>query len=388
MNALASLIHDEIKDKGPMSLARFMELALYTPALGYYEKRQKVGREGDFFTNVSVGSLFGELLACQFAHWLQRLGSLANHHPVDMDGWQTDAPAQQGPNSYADLQIVEAGAHDGRLASDILDWLRRHRPALCSRLRYCIVEPSSGRRSWQQEDLSNQLSNVKWFPALSDLAAQGVNGIIFSNELLDAMPAHRLGWNAATGKWVEWSVGCDVGGLCWQPTSLPAALASWLPVLPPELEAVLPDGFTIEISPQASQWWEQAAGILRCGTLMTVDYGLTQQEWIQPERTGGTLRSYSKHRLSASLFDAIGRQDITAHVNFSALQNAGERAGLKTDGLIGQGRFLTRIAQLCQAEPGTLEPWTPARVRQFATLTHPEHLGERFRVLIQTRPGD
>ncbi len=379
MTPLTSLIQAEIKQTGPMSLARFMELALYTPALGYYERRRPVGRRGDYFTNVSVGSLFGELLACQFAHWLDPGGAAGSADE------RSNFSVAQRPQGFADLQILEAGAHDGRLAADILNWLARHRPALFSRLRYCIVEPSPVRRAWQQENLSKQFSNIAWFPSLADMEPRGVNGIIFSNELLDAFPAHRLGWNAAKRQWLEWHVALENGGFSWQLLALSAAGADCRPVLPAELEAVLPDKFTVEISPQAIRWWEQAADILLDGALLTCDYGLTQEEWIQPERPRGTLRSYTRHRIAASLFDNIGGQDITAHMNFSALQNAGERRGLKTEGLMRQERFLTQAAQLCQAEPATLTPWTPAQVRQFATLTHPEHLGGRFRVLIQRR---
>jgi len=360
---LATLFQDEIKRTGPISLARFMELALYAPGLGYYETRQEIGRKGDFYTSVSVGSLFGELLALQFAHWLE-------------------APRFR----CGQVQMVEAGAHNGQLAHDILTFLRHHDPALFSRLEYWIIEPSPKRQDWQMENLSKaQFKNVKWLSGIGDLAAAGVHGVVFSNELLDAMPAHRLGWNAAGRKWFEWRIACDHDRFSWERMALPEALKHWAPALPTALEEVLPDQFTFEISPQAAQWWEQAASALRQGVLMTIDYGLTQQELIVPQRTGGTLRSYSKHSPSPSIFDNIGQQDITAHINFSDLQAAGEQCGLKTRELVSQGKFLTEIVCLFQSNDILLNLGKPLRARQFATLTHPEHLGERFRVFHQIR---
>src|SRR5208283_2626300 len=127
LNALARQIHEEIKRQGPISFARFMELALYAPGLGYYERQREIGRRGDFFTSVSTGPLFGELLGFQFAQWLGRSGL------------------------FDKLQIVEAGAHEGTLAADILGWMRRRRTDLLARLEYCLIEPSPARRAWQEQ---------------------------------------------------------------------------------------------------------------------------------------------------------------------------------------------------------------------------------------------
>src|SRR2546422_2468376 len=170
MNALEEFIHQKIATAGPVSFARFMELALYHPLYGYYERRaQPVGRQGDFFTSVTVGSLFGELLGFQFVAWLKAVGP--------------------GPS-----QIVEAGAHDGRLAADILNFLKTHQPGLLERVDYWLIEPSAHRQRWQQQTLDQFAAKVRWFDSLAALPASGVRGVIFSNELLDAMPVHRLGW--------------------------------------------------------------------------------------------------------------------------------------------------------------------------------------------------
>ena len=121
------------------------------------------------------------------------------------------------------------------------------------------------------------------------------------------------------------------------------------------------------------------------GWLLTFDYGLTAEEFIRPERAQGTLRGYRDHRMSADLLACPGEQDLTAHVNFSALRTAGENVGLRTERFEPQANFLVRVAELAGREGSLFPAWSPARLRQFQTLTHPEHLGRPFRVLAQTR---
>ena len=193
---------------------------------------------------------------------------------------------------------------------------------------------------------------------------------------------------------------------------------------------VLPDGFTVETCPAAVAWWRRAAECLVQGKLVAIDYGLTDEEVFVPERREGTLRGYRGHRLSHDILADPGEQDITAHVNFGAIQRAGEAAGLSTDALLSQAQFLTPLVErllsfsrrhrdhepkrepsprpspLRRAEgdlsgadevsevlgatrfmESQIGEWTSARIRQFQTLTHPEHLGRAFRVLVQSRDG-
>jgi SAM-dependent MidA family methyltransferase len=152
-----------------------------------------------------------------------------------------------------------------------------------------------------------------------------------------------------------------------------------------ELLDVLPEGFTVEISPAAEQWWREAASVLDRGRLITLDYGLTADEFFAPERTEGTARAYFHHQSSRDLLAQAGEQDITAHVNFTAIQTAGEAAGLRTDAFLTQAQFLTAIAARIWKGGTSFGEWTPERTRQFQTLTHPEHLGRPFRVLVQSR---
>jgi SAM-dependent MidA family methyltransferase len=151
-----------------------------------------------------------------------------------------------------------------------------------------------------------------------------------------------------------------------------------------KLLEVLPDGFTTEVCPAAEEWWRLASSALECGRLAAVDYGLIAEEFFVPERIDGTTRAYHRHRSSSEVLANPGEQDITAHVNFTAIRAAGETAGLRTDTLLSQAQFLTAIAARTWKEGSSFGAWTPERTRQFQTLTHPEHLGRSFRVLVQS----
>lgn len=364
-----------------------MELALYCPECGYYEKeKDNIGRRGDFFTSVSVGSLFGELLAFQFAEWLGKEGGCAGPERASRSG-------EPRTSNQTAVKIVEAGAHDGRLAGDILRWLCQRHSELFERLEYWIVEPSARRREWQQERLADFRETVRWTPEISALGKtlQSSRAVIFSNELLDAMPQHRLIWDAHARKWFEWGVTLESGRLVWSRLADAGNQLSrftFQGVDVEKLSGVLPDGFIIEISPASERWWREAAGVLKSGKLLTIDYGLTVEECFMPELKQGTLRAYRAHHSSNDVLANPGEQDITAHVNFSSIQQVGEAEGLQTDLFVSQAKFLTSIAEQTWKQLESFGPWTTARARQFQTLTHPEHLGRPFRVLVQSRHGD
>jgi len=360
MNELSCQIEEEIRRGGPISFARFMELALYAPGLGYYERRREIGRSGDFFTSVSVGPLFGQLLASQFVQW--------------MDSAVPNVP----------IQFIEAGPHDGTLAADILEWTSRHRPDVLERLEYCLLEASPARRAWQEETLRPWLSKARWCRGIESLAEK-VTGVIFSNEFLDALPVHVLAWSASRQEWEEGFVTVRDGcfGWVWQSPSVESA--DQQPKVPGALAEVIPDGFRIEVCPTAAHWWRGAAAKLKQGKLMTIDYGFVAQEQFQPARVQGTLRSFTRHHVGIDVLNNPGEQDLTAHVNFTALTCAGESAGLQTASLARQSKFLTEVFAGARLTPGIFEPWDEKQTRQFQTLTHPEHLGQKFLVLIQTR---
>jgi SAM-dependent MidA family methyltransferase len=360
VNKLFEIIRFETAQLGVLSFARFMELALYCPNYGYYEtQKDNPGRRGDFYTSVSAGELFGQLLAFQFAEWLEEIKTL-NSQP-------------------STLNLIEAGAHDGKLAGDILNWLQLHRPKLFEQTEYLIIEPSARRREWQKETLKNFMPRVRLLSRFNDSTIQRFNGIIFSNELLDAFPVHRFGWDAKNKKWFEWGVAVEGGKFVWAKIQNPQSA-----IRNPQSEVVLPDNYTIETSPAAENWWRDAAKVLDRGRLLTFDYGLTADELFSPSRTRGTLRAYFRHHTGDDILADVGEQDLTAHVNFSAIQKAGEEAGLKTESFSTQEQFLTQIFRKTLGDK-TIGEWNSRLTRQFQTLTHPEHLGRAFRVLVQSR---
>lgn len=362
MDKVLEKIVAEISAAGIMPFRRFMELALYCPVYGYYEREEdKIGREGDFYTSVSVGPLFGELLAWQFAEWLE---------PIN-----------------GSVDLVEAGSHRGDWARDILIWLAKHRPNLLARLKYHILEPSPRRAAWQRERLADFSGQIHWATGWADSALQsggeGFHGVIFANELLDALPVYRLGWDAERQNWFEWGVALEGDQLVWARMAEP--MDAFLPESWQEIRQSLPHDYTIEVCPAATAWWGEAAARLAEGKLLTFDYGLTTDEWFRPDRKEGTLRAYHRHVLNPDVLAYPGQQDITCHVDFSALQRQGELAGLKTEALVTQEQFLIRMAEKIWVEGSSFGEWTAAHTRQFRTLTHPQFLGRAFRVLIQSR---
>lgn len=378
MTEISKILRNEVKRQGVIPFAEFMRLALYCPNYGYYEQGpDRIGRAGDFYTSVTVGGLFGALLAFQCAEWLQEL------------------PAKP-------LQIVEVGAHEGQLAADILSWLPQMRPKLAASLEYWIIEPSPRRQAWQKAKLEKFADRVRWF---EHFPAQ-VRGIVLSNELLDAMPVRRFSWDAAKAYWFEWGVALEAnthaartGGeegesvesaFSWKkmsphPQEYAAALTEAGLEFPPDLLAALPDGFTIDIAPEAGEWWGKAALALERGRLLTIDYGFRAEQFLAAERTGGTLRAYRHHHAHSDVLAQPGEQDLTAHVNFTQLERAGEKAGLSTELFLSQERFLSRIAARAWQKDSGFGEWTAARTRQFQVLAHPEHLGRPFSVLVQGR---
>lgn len=369
MQPLSKIIADEIRQRGPISMARFMELALYCPVYGYYERdAETVGRAGDFQTSVCVGPLFGELLAARAAAWLDQLREHAS----------------------GALRVVEAGAHEGALAGDCLAWFHQHRPDLLDLLCYHILEPSPRRQQRQRARLQGFLPCLRWHAGWDPLqqATGGVCGVIVSNELLDAQPVHRFGWDCARAAWFEWQVGHGAHGFQAVRSNVPADgafLAELNERVPPEVRQWLPDGYVVELSPSAEQWWRSAAGALRAGWLLTFDYGGDDHTARLSERTNGTLRGYRNHRVVDDVLANPGTQDLTAHVHFGRIRRMGESAGLTTEFFGEQGRFLTQCLADAQKKNPAAVSLNASRLRQFKTLIHPDHFGRSFRVLVQSR---
>lgn len=328
---LVTIIHEAIAAAGGrITFARFMELALYHPQHGYYTRGQpRIGRQGDFFTSVSVGGLFGKILARQFALWRAELGD------------------------PAEFQVIEYGGHDGRLRADVL--------AAAPDLDYRLVE-------------------------VGDDLPHAVTGCVFSNELLDALPVHRV--VVRQKRWQEiYVVGTQDGpgfAETTGPLSTPA-LAAALADLPVEHM----EGYRTEINLRALDWLAAVAARLRRGYLLTFDYGFERAEYFAPHRPTGHLQCYHRHRRHNNPYIHVGDQDLTAHVEFSSLIERGRELGLETVAFTDQAHFLLEAGQPIIAEIVARTAGHISKERQaIHQLIHPGLMGRVFRVLVQRRAAE
>lgn len=346
---LPDLLRAAIDRRGPLPFRDFMEQALYHPEHGYYSSgRAAIGRDGDFFTSVSVGPLFGALLARQFEEMWQRL----------------DCPEC--------FTIVEQGAHSGDFARDVISHLHLHSPTLHERLRYILVEPSPRARAVQRTTLGAFAADAEWVDAPDKLPA--FTGVHFSNELLDAFPVHLL--KRVGTAWLERHV-------AWRDEAF--AFVD-LPLSSPEIRTVaaalpeLPDGYVTEINPAALTWIDSLAAKLERGYLLAIDYGFPRDEYYRPERTDGTLAAYAAHRREPNPLARPGEIDLTAHIDFTTLAERAEHAGLRLAGFTDQHHFIVGLIRLHFSDT---EP-TPERqkeLRALQTLMHPTLMGRSFKVL-------
>jgi SAM-dependent MidA family methyltransferase len=187
-------------------------------------------------------------------------------------------------------------------------------------------------------------------------------------------------WDAPHKQWMEWRVAVEKENLVWVQGELSSECRDFVPELSNDLADVLPNKFTTEISPAAINWWKRTAKSLEKGRLVAIDYGLMNEEFFRPDRSNGTARAYYKHRLCDDLLDHPGEQVLTTHVNWTAIQKAGEDAGLETELFCSQEQFLMNIVKGAASEN-----WSAENIKQLKTLTHPGFLGRAFRVLVQKR---
>ncbi len=352
---LTELIRAEIaRGGGAISYARFMELALYAPELGYYSAgKHKFGAAGDFVTAPELGPVFARCLARQCG---QILATLANG------------------------DILEVGAGSGALALQLLLELERLRQLP---EHYLILEISSTLRARQQALFAGQaahlLERVQW---LDRLPSAGFRGMVLGNELLDAMPVERFRVGAQGV--VQMQVGWGDNGFVWREAPANAALCTRVAGLD------LPEGYVSEIGLAAEGWVRSVADILEQGVLLLVDYGFPRREFYHPQRATGTLMCHYRHRAHTDPLTHVGLQDITAHVDFTAIAEAGTDSRLGLLGYSSQAQFLLGCGldelamQSDQSDARAYLQFT----NEVKKLTLPHEMGELFKVIALGRGID
>jgi SAM-dependent MidA family methyltransferase len=346
--AVATYLHEQIAAAGgALPFDRFMELALYAPGLGYYVAgSRKFGAAGDFVTAPEISPLFGRALARQCAQVLAETGG----------------------------DILEFGAGTGTMAADILQQLAADG---CLPDRYLILELSPELRVRQRDTLHARLGElaerVEWLDGLPD----GFRGVMLGNEVLDAMPVQRF---RLTAEGVEEAfVIADGEGFAWQ--WRPAASAG-LDAAVAGLRDALPAGYVSEINLRLWPWMTAVAQALHRGALLLIDYGYSGAEYYHPERDGGTLICHFRHRAHDDALALPGLQDITANVDFSALAQAGQAAGLTLAGYSTQAHFLIGCGLdelLADSDPASSAYLD--QLQGIKQLTLPSAMGERFKAI-------
>lgn len=380
-SGLVGAIAREIAASGPLTFARFMELALYHEPFGYYMRRpedesagsaeppcedrigpdrvceDRIGWNGDFYTSSDVHPVMGQALARQAHQVDERLG-----HPDP-------------------FTVLEMGAGKGFLARDFLAAAEGLPGSFFERLRYTIIERSPAMRASQERQLARWTqgrSRTAWLAGLDELADGSLVGLLLSNELVDAFPVHRV--TMERGQPRELYVAWEDGRFVEQTGPLSTdALQRYLQRLA-SIDVALADGMTTEINLQALDWMREVGRVLGRGLVLTIDYGHTAQDYYGAGRRRGTLLCYYHQMASEDPYVRVGLQDMTAHVDFSSLATAGEEAGLQVTGFTNQLSFLMGLGVeqiLDRMEPGS---------KDFQSVVHllrPDGMGRTFKILAQ-----
>lgn len=352
MTSIESVIEKRIADAGPLTVAEYMDLALYHPSLGYYATRaQRSGRAGDFYTSVDAGPLFGACLAQYLARRYR------------------ESPSPKIRNSPTHFDLVDAGAGNGRLARDILDTAAREFPDFYGAIRLHLVERSPAARDAQREVLG---------PHRETLVSAGcaipreIHGAVIANELLDALPCHLV--EMTPNGLREVYVAAGLTPLVGPPST-------------PEIEAhlsrvgaALEPGWRAEVNLNATRWVADAAAALRAGDLLIFDYGYEAAELCSAARSSGTLARYSNHRLDDRWLEGPGDADLTSHVDFTAIRMAGKAAGLHVTRFVDQTSFLLSAGLVDRLATGRRLEDVRQRL-QGRTLVAPPGLGGTIKVM-------
>jgi SAM-dependent MidA family methyltransferase len=336
-NIIANQIADEPNQR--ITFADYMDLALYHPEQGYYATGAvNIGSEGDFFTSPHLSRDFGELLAEQFAQMWEILG-----HPIP-------------------FTLMEMGAGQGLLAADVLYYLYRHYPDCFEALEYIIIEKAAGLISQQKQQLKQLKIGDKALPlrwsSLEEISKNSITGCCFSNELIDAFPVHQVVIEGGQLKEVyvatantaienialDAQASSETNFVEITDSLSTSKLAEYFDFIGINLlSGTYPEGYRTEVNLAALDWLKTVTTRLQRGFLLTIDYGYSADRYYQPARHQGTLQCYYQHQHHDNPYLYIGQQDITAHVNFTALERQGELCGLRKVGFTQQGLFLMAL---------------------------------------------
>lgn len=352
--ACAAMLCDEIARAGGwLSFARFMERALYAPGLGYYAAgARKFGAEGDFVTAPEISALFGQSLAVTIAAVLRQTGG----------------------------NVLELGPGSGKLAKDVLLALdeRGDLP-----VRYQLIEVSADLRERQQQALSTLPAHLRERAEWLSTLPEDFTGIIIANEVLDVIPVHLVRW---VGGWIfERGVTIKEGAFAWQDVpALPDELAAPVALIQREyLAGAAPDGYLTEVAPAVGGLVASLAQSLKRGAMLFIDYGFRGAEFYHPSRITGTVMCHYRHYAHPDPFWYPGLQDLTAHVDFTAVAAAGTGAGLQLAGYTTQAHFLLASGLtdlLAQIDPRNTARYLPL-TNQVQRLVSPAEMGEFFKVI-------
>jgi SAM-dependent MidA family methyltransferase len=352
---LTSRLAERVRAEGPLSFAEYMRACLYDPEFGYYQQIRPP--RSDYYTSVDVHPLFGALIAQQCREMWRALGMPAALH------------------------LVEFGAGAGQLARQVLDHAEEALPEFYAALNYVAVEAGVARRHAAEEALARHI-DARHCVLDREPPTFIEQGIILSNEFVDALPVHRVAQSG--GRLCEIFV--DNG-----PDGFREVLGELSEPLIAEYFAsqkiALVEGQEAEAGLDACRWIERAGGALRRGFVLTIDYGHESAELYDPRHIRGTILAYENHRCDEEFYRAPGEQDLTAHANFTALRQFGGLAGLEWTGRVSQAHFLLALARADEfhiLEPPSASEVERARARLlFKNLIYPEGMGEIFQVAIQ-----